>query len=671
MSDYNHLSKEQLVAALQLAEARIGKLENTDALSRSVIDTSPVPYAINDDDQNITFLNPAFIRAFGYTLSDIPKLADWWDLAYPDEHYRFWVSETWKIHLDRARQNQTPFEPLELNVRCKDGSSRTILASAAPLGNSYGNKHLVILFDITDRKKNEIRLSEQEKELMDIIDHLPSMIFLKDANTLRYVRFNSAGEQLTGLNRENVIGKTDYDLFPKAQADSFTDRDKIVLSTGEMLNIPDEPIDTPHGTRSLHTRKLAIYNNQGKPKYILGISDDITDRKIADAEHQRMQRELQQAHKMESLGHLTGGIAHDFNNLLGIILGYTGLGHQRSQHDKQEKLANYFNQIKIAGERAANLISQMLAFSRNAPTNNQPMLLGPDLKNDLSLLRATIPSSIHIDSYIENNLPPVSMNPTQLNQILMNLAVNARDAMQGKGRLSIRLGWARNLNIESSVSHQPITGDWIELAVSDTGCGIPGDIIEDIFTPFFTSKGVGEGTGMGLSVVYGIVKGCNGHIQVESKVNTGSTFRIFFPPLLNTVSSKISDSETEDDLKGNRQVVLVVDDEESLARYVRELLLSYNYTPEIYTDSEQALAAFAQAPDKFSLLITDQTMPDLTGLELIEEIRKIRSELPIILCTGYSDVVNPEKAEQLGFEYLQKPLDHRLLLSKIQELASP
>ncbi|MDH5327311.1 MAG: PAS domain-containing protein [Gammaproteobacteria bacterium] len=666
-------TKEALRLALEQANTKIAGLEKRlldleQAKFHNVIDASPVPYALNDDDGDITYLNPAFIAVFGYTLEDIPTLEHWWPKAYPDESYRQWVIDSWREHLDTAARTGAPFEPLELQICCKDGSIRTVLASAAPLCDTYKGEHLVILYDITGRKKIEDALSEQEKELVDIIDHLPSMIFLKEAKELRYARFNRAGERLTGISREQIIGKNDYDFFPKEQADFFTGRDRVVLASGELEDIPDEPIDTPQGTRSLHTRKVAIYGKDGEPKYLLGVSDDITEHKKADAERQRLQRELQQVHKMESIGNLTGGIAHDFNNLLGIITGYTSLGHEYCKNKNETKLLTYLEHIHTASERATSLVAQMLAFSRNDPADLEPVDLSLLVKEDIKMLRATLPASMQIETQIDEDLPGVLMNATQLNQILMNLAVNARDAMDGAGLMTVRLGWVRDLHTESSVSHQPISGDWVELAVTDTGCGIDASTFDDIFTPFYTSKMVGKGTGMGLAVIYGIMKGCNGHILVDSAEGKGSTFRMLFPPL--DVPAKPMDSNNlkTRHISGAGEEVLIVDDEESLAGFVGELISHHGYVPHVVTDSERALATYKENPSRFPIVVTDQTMPKLTGLQLIQQMREITPSLPAILCSGYSDKVNPQEAENQDICYMQKPVDGGGLVQRIGEL---
>ena len=665
---------EELQVELIKAQARITELESNaytfqDTIFRNVIDASPVPYALNDENHNITYVNPAFVNAFGYDLADIPTLADWWPKAYPDSDYQQWVATTWQSHLDRSKQTSTAFEPLELDIFCKDGTQRTVLASAASLLGSYMGNHPVILYDITERKKIETALLEQEQELIEIFDHLPSMVFLKEAKDLRYVRFNTAGEKLTGITRNEIIGKNDYDFFPRSQADFFTGRDRIVLASGEPEEIFDEPIDTPHGTRSLHTRKVAINDLDGKPKYLLGISDDITEQKEMEADRLHLQHELQQIHKMESLGQLTGGIAHDFNNLLGIIMGFTELCLETGEKLDWNKLAGYLKEVHNAGSHAADLVSQMLMFSRKDQTNEKVVDLAPIIKSDIRMLRASLPSTMKLKFTIDDNLPPVLINPTALNQVLMNLAINARDAIKSVGAIEISLHWAKNINEKSLITHQLISGDWIELSISDNGCGIDPAIINDIFNPFYTSKEVGKGTGMGLSVVYGIIKSANGHILVESELNKGTTFRLLFPPVTEKHEETDQfDNPSSPSLAEQQEEVLIVDDEESLALFIGEVVSTYGYKKTVFTESTKALESFKQDPDRYSIVVTDQTMPELTGIDLIAQLRKIKPDFPAILCSGYSDKVNERDAQHQDFDYLQKPVNMKNLIARINEL---
>ncbi|MBT4837993.1 MAG: response regulator [Methylococcales bacterium] len=412
-----------------------------------------------------------------------------------------------------------------------------------------------------------------------------------------------------------------------------------------------------------------LYDTDGKISHIMALGYDITEQRENEKQQERMQNELRQAQKMESLGHLTGGIAHDFNNILGVIVGYSELVLLKYSNQDDQILTEYLENILMAGKRASKLVEQMLAFSRRDQIINIPIQLASLIKDEIKMLRSTLPSTIEIEEFIDENLPKVLLNPTQLQQTLMNLSINASDAMNGSGMLTIRLGWVRNLDTESPISHKSITGDWIELCVSDTGSGVDPEIINKIFDPFFTTKDVGKGTGMGLSVIYRIIEAHNGHILLDSKKGEGSTFRILLPPIESeqNINDELSD-ETIEIPEGNNSEILIVDDEEMLAMQISELVKQQGYSSYFVTDSNEALNIFIKNPDRFSLLITDQTMPKMTGVTLVNQIRQVRPDFPVIICSGYSDKIDVNSATKLNISYFDKPVDSKELLLKISEL---
>jgi len=412
------------------------------------------------------------------------------------------------------------------------------------------------------------------------------------------------------------------------------------------------------------------FDDNGNPIRSQGTILDITQSKNEEKEKQRLQNELQQAQKMESLGHLTGGVAHDFNNLLNIISGFTELSLKISKSNADEKLTNYLNYLKNASERATNLVSQMLSFSRVEQGDSQSIDAAAVLIEEVDMLRATLPSSIEIDLLIDDNIPSLFINLTKLQQVIMNLCINARDAMGGNGKLSIKLEFIENVDTLSPVSHKTIEGNWIKLSIADTGTGMQPELIDKIFAPFFTTKGTGKGTGMGLSVVHGIVENAGGHILVESTIGEGSCISLLFPPI---IEETLQENLTEKTLAsyqttGQGESILVVDDEEAITSLMSEMLSNSNYSPTTINDSSEAYKLFKQKPDKFDMLITDQTMPRLTGIKLITLIRDIRPNLPVILCTGYSDKICEQKAEQQHFHFINKPLNFEKLIYKISQL---
>ena len=530
--------------------------------------------------------------------------------------------------------------------------------------------NIELLHENTERKINVSELRDQIDFIDTVLDAASNIIVVIDLEG-RFVRFNRAAEAFTGYSIDEVLNKPVWDLvIPEEQRNGVrTVFDRLRKGKVDIASQYEKEWLHRDGSRCLFQwHNSVLHDENGNISHIVAMGYDITEKKKAGIEHERLQRELQQAHKMESLGQLTGGIAHDFNNLLGIINGYATLIHDKYRK-KDEKLTNYVANILEAGDRAARLVSQMLAFSRSEQVDDKPVQFESLLKEDLKMLHAILPSTIDIKTEIEPDLPSVLMNPIHLHQILMNLAINARDAMQEVGQLTIKLGWARGLNAESQISYKPVKGDWIELSVSDTGSGIEPDTTRNIFNPFFTTKDVGKGTGMGLSVIYGIMQSHEGHILLESEPGKGSTFRMLFSPVIEETNKFTQDNLTTNVLpKGDGSEILVVDDELSLCTFMTELLLSNGYQAHFETESTKALALFQHEPNRFSMLITDQTMPRMTGMELINNIRMINPDLPVILCTGNNDMIDKKWVDELAVSFFEKPASNKRLLLKIAAL---
>lgn len=414
----------------------------------------------------------------------------------------------------------------------------------------------------------------------------------------------------------------------------------------------------------------ALVDESGKMTSLVGVIHDITERKVAKTEQERLQRELAQARKMEALGKLTGGIAHDFNNMLAIIIGYTDLAIDRYRDSIDPDILAYLENIEQASYRARDLVSKMMVFSRSEKNASTALHLDLAVKEIIEMLRSIIPSSIKINLLCENHLPKVVMDTVQLQQIMMNLCINAKDAMNGKGTLTIRLGWHRNINNECVACHKHIQGNWIDLTVSDTGSGMSPEIMERIFEPFFTTKEVGLGTGMGLSILHAIVNNHRGHILIDTEPNKGTSFHILFPPDKDQPEKEIAESDRLylSEHHGHGESILIVDDEVALTTLLADLLDSHGYKCTVYNRSPDALAHFKNHPEAFNLLITDQTMPELTGIEMIAQMRLIQPKFPVILMTGYSEVIDKPRADKMGINFfINKPINNTQLIKFVYE----
>ena len=511
------------------------------------------------------------------------------------------------------------------------------------------------------------RLLTKIEQSNQILDQTLNEIYMFDMNTFHFTETNLGAQKNLGYSSTELNSMTLIDLIPEMTKADFLKQVDPLISGDNDLVVFRTILQRKNG--SLYPAEVYLSLTNHEPILFFAIIIDITQIKESENERIRLQNELQQSQKMESLGQLTGGIAHDFNNLLGIINGYTELTIEHLASKKDEAIQSYVQNIQIAGNRAKDLVAQMLTFSRSSEVEDEPLNLSVFIKNNLKMLRSSLPSTIDIVTDIKQQLPEVAMDKTQLHQILMNLAVNARDAMDGTGKLTIRLKLNHEMNTEASVSHKPIKGDWVELSISDTGTGIKPEILSNIFNPFFTTKEVGKGTGLGLSVIYRIMENHGGHILLDSESGKGTTFRILFSPIVSKdqISSEFTKG-SNDRPKGDGSEILIVDDEEMLAVHLSELLCHYEYKPHYVTDSTEALKIFRKNPQRFSILITDQTMPKLTGIELIDELRTIRPGLPVIMCSGFSDKIDAKIASELNISYIPKPINTEFLLREIATL---
>lgn len=375
---------------------------------------------------------------------------------------------------------------------------------------------------------------------------------------------------------------------------------------------------------------------------------------------------IQQAQKMESIGTLAGGIAHDFNNILSAIIGYAELAHYELPEGSNAQ--KDIDQVVKAGGRAKELVKQILTFSRKRPETLQPLQPAPIIREALKLIRASLPATIEIQEKIDPDCGAIIANLTKVHQILMNLCTNALQAMaEGKGVLTVTLSQVE-LEGQDLISEPELSeGAFVELKVSDTGCGMDQRTLERIFEPYFTYNKVGEGTGMGLALVHAIVQESGGFIKVESEPGKGTTFHVYFP----AIAEKPVEVEEEQNgsLPRGDERILVVDDEEPIVSMFQTTLEKLGYKVTANLSSEKTLELFRSSPDRFDLIITDQTMPYLSGSELAKKIFQIRADIPIILCTGYSSVISAESSKEIGIErFMMKPVSMRGLAFTVREV---
>ena len=518
---------------------------------------------------------------------------------------------------------------------------------------------------------NQYELAEREAKFSAMFNSMADAIVFTDGER-KILQTNTAFEKQFGYKAEELKGQSTLILYANLEEYKIQGQKRYNTETKSTPSVYEIEYRRKDGsTFPGETMGAAVFLPDGRQIGLIGIIRNVSARKQAEEEKAQLQRELQQSQKMEAIGQLTGGIAHDFNNILASILGYSELAKNSLKNTADPSMSRYIQRISDAGERARDLVSQMMAFSRNAPSDPQVIKL-PALINDVSsLIRPTIPSSIELITHVEKNVPAVLMDVTQMHQILMNLCINARDAMLGNGTLTIKLSYEKNIDVVCHTCKELIQGKYVQLTVEDTGTGINADILDSIFEPFLTTKAEGKGTGMGLSVVHGILHKHQSHIIVETEPTIGTRFHLLIPPVSESASkanienppARLSQSD------GEGKHILVVDDEESVAMFLQEFLQTYNYKVTVTTSSKQAVDLFRQAAADFDLIITDQTMPEMTGTEMIQQIFQVKPDISVILCSGYNELVGEKEALELGCsKYLGKPVNNQLLLQVVYEV---
>jgi len=484
-----------------------------------------------------------------------------------------------------------------------------------------------------------ITLSEEQQ-----ITHLFQYGYLAECNdVMARIHDRSCADEMVGMRLAAL-------MFPSA--DRIECLNAFIRSGYRLIDRELKRTDQA-GRDRYFLHNLSGIVEDGRLVRAWGVLREITERKQAEARQVRLETELRQAQKMEAIGTLAGGIAHDFNNILGAIIGYSELAVMDigDEDPSQAHLA----EVLRAAKRAKELVRQILSFSRQEEHEPKPIQLASVIDEAMKLLRASLPSTIEIRTHIDSGAGPILADPTQIHQVMMNLCTNSWHSMNGDGGiLEVSL---RAVDVDSGFAqtHADLhPGKYLRLMISDTGCGIEPTVIDRIFDPFFTTKAPGSGTGLGLAVVHGVVKRHGGAISVYSESGRGTTFNLYFPVDETQPSAAVAELTTP--AKGNGERILFVDDEAPLAALGKSMLERLGYRVTAQTNSLDALATFSAQPGQFDLVITDQTMPNLSGAELAKLLLKIRPELPVILATGYSTTINAEKANAIGIrEMLLKP----------------
>ncbi|MBU1157486.1 MAG: PAS domain S-box protein [Proteobacteria bacterium] len=608
----------------------------------SVINTVREPLISLDQDLRVVTVSRSFYEFFKVKPEETVG-----QLIYDLGNKQWDIPELREL-LETILPQKTAFDSYKVEHDFDTIGRRTMLLNARQIERVLGKERIILLAieDITERVQAETVLKNSEEQYRRLFETADDGILFLEKSKLKIRHANPAITAMLGYSNEELIGN-----------------DMKGIGFPDKIGTFQEILQTLNKVGIAHHEDVAVQNKAGQTIYTdIYMADreilvqcnirDITERKQAAQEKEKLQKQLIQAQKMEAIGTLAGGIAHDFNNILSAVIGYTELAQMKLEADSE--INDDLQEVLTAGVRAKDLVKQILAFSRQAQREQVPTQLGLIAQEALKLIRSSLPTTIDVRQNIQSQSVILS-DPIQLHQIVMNLCTNAAYAMRGKdGILEIALTDVE-LDSDFCLSHPEIQpGAYQKLMVCDTGQGMTADVMNRIFDPFFTTKPKDEGTGLGLSVVHGIVKDLGGTITVYSEPDKGTTFNIYFPIIKGRAEKK---PEKHTIIPTGTERILVVDDEKAIIDIIQKILTYLGYAVEARTSSLAALELFTATPDKFDLVITDMTMPQMTGDMLARELMKLRPDLPVILCTGFSENITKEQAETIGIKaFLLKPL---------------
>jgi len=520
-------------------------------------------------------------------------------------------------------------------------------------GTPVGTVH--VCRDIAMRKEAEEKLRHSEEKFMNVFMTTPDCIAITRITDGMLLDVNHGFEEITGWKRTESVGKTSTDINFWVD---MLDRDLMASDLRAGRDVIHREFQFRHKDGSIHmgvysARSMMINGEEG----LVFVLQDITDRRSMEEERRKLEQQLSQVQKMEAIGTLAGGIAHDFNNIIGAMMGFAELAKFKSTDNN---ISPYLEHILKACDRSRDLVKQILTFSRQTDREKKPVMLTPLIKEVTKFMRSSLPTTIEISNVLNAASDVIMADATQIHQLIMNLCTNAGHAMKEKGGLlEIALNQT-TVNSTNKLLPSLQAGRYLLLTVTDTGHGMDQDKLGRIFEPYFTTKRQGEGTGLGLSVVDGIVKSHGGAIKVYSEIGKGTVFHIYFP-----LVEKLTEAESDEDNKilvQGSETILFVDDEETLALVGKIYLEDMGYKVITQTDPVKAIAHFRENKESFDIVITDKTMPHMTGFDLAREIRNINGEIPIIICSGFQYKEDAEKMAALEIRhFITKPIKLELI----------
>lgn len=635
----------------------VERLHESETRLRTIFDASKAGIILVNSEGVITFANQCMADMFGCSLSELIG-SGYPDHVHPDQQ------EAGNQKMRQLIAGEIDHVSIERHYIRLDGTDFWGFLSGRRHEDEIGNliSLVGIIADITELKASEKALRQSEEIHRIVTNNVwDSIVILQDAkvmwaNNIALEKMGYSEDELFGLEFQKIIHPDDLPSATQRYQDRISGKPvedptymKIITKDSRILEVEN---------------RGAVITWEGKPASVQTLRD-ITEEKKKEKEKKKLETQLLRAQKMEAIGTLAGGIAHDFNNILLPIMGYAEMS--LDDVPKNSPLYDQIKEILLGTRRAADLVKQILAFSRQSDQKPKPLKVQLVIKEVLNLMRSFLSTTIKIKTDIDNKCGLVMADVTQIHQVAMNLITNAYHAMEDeKGILGVRL---KEVELTEDDLTDPLMapGTYVCLTVTDTGTGMDPSVISSIFEPYFTTKENGKGTGLGLAVAYGIVKSTGGDIKVYSEPGRGSIFHVYLPVIKSQMEA--DDRESIEPIRGGTERILLVDDADSIVRMEQKMLTRFGYQVTARTSSIEALEVFRAAPDKFDLLITDMTMPIMTGVQLSKKILKIRPDMPIIICTGFSTGIDDEKAAAFGIRgYVMKPVVMSELAKKIREI---
>ena len=634
------------------------ELRESQRLLQTVFDTIPHWVYVKDRQSRYLAVNKAMAKDFhmepeAFLGMNSDEFRTRTDVQIGTVEEMIQISETDRRVLENGEFVDEP----EMSFTLNDGNKRIIRVIKLPFMNNKGEVQGIVGLseDITEFKNQEALLRKSEAEFRQMVENIPSAIFLKDLDG-RYRITNRTFEEWVGIKKSEAYGKTSHELYSEEKATFYVNHDREVIETGEVRQKELE-LETKGGVKSIISNKFPMLDEKGEVTGIGAILTDLTAQRTTE-------EQLRQAQKMEVIGQLAGGVAHDFNNLLQVIAGYTQI--TLGDPEMPEKIRSHLTLVKESADRATELTGQLLAFSRKQTLEFRLIDLEQLISRQMKLVRRVIGENIALELRSHATNTTVKGDVGALEQVVLNLCINARDAMPDGGRLMIEFDTITT-DADFNASDSRIgRGEYACITVKDTGAGMTPEVLEHIFEPFFTTKEVGKGSGLGLSMAYGILRQHDGMIDVESQTGAGSKFKIYIPLVHEQPADETPPAESI--LPGSGETILLAEDEKEVLDLVAFMLESMGYRVLKATTGKEALQLLAEGTDRIDLALVDVVMPEMGGRELYEKITQLRPSLPVVFNTGYAaDTIDSQFLEDHNIRLLHKPYTPDELSKTIRE----